>query len=98
MTTPDLNLLLTLEALLEEGSVAGAARRLSLSPSAMSRALARLRRPRGIPCWCGPAVAWYRPPGRGSWANESAGWCRRPEACCVPSKRWIRRAWCAPFA
>ncbi|QXW31920.1 LysR family transcriptional regulator [Aeromonas sanarellii] len=49
MTTPDLNLLLTLEALLEEGSVAGAARRLSLSPSAMSRALGRLRETTGDP-------------------------------------------------
>lgn len=40
---PDLNLLVSLDALLEEGSVAGAARRLRLSPSAMSRTLARLR-------------------------------------------------------
>ena len=43
MTSPDLNLLHTLDVLLAEGSVAGAARRLRLSPSAMSRALARLR-------------------------------------------------------
>jgi DNA-binding transcriptional LysR family regulator len=43
MAKPDLNLLFTLDALLAEGSVAGAARRLALSPSAMSRALARLR-------------------------------------------------------
>lgn len=43
MSLPDLNLLLTLEALLVEGQVARAARRLKLSPSAMSRALARLR-------------------------------------------------------
>lgn len=43
MTRPDLNLLVTLDALLTEGSVARAARRLQLSPSAMSRALARLR-------------------------------------------------------
>lgn len=43
MARPDLNLLHTLDALLREGSVAGAARRLGLSPSAMSRALARLR-------------------------------------------------------
>jgi len=43
MTTPDFNLLITLDAVLSEGSVAGAARRLQLSPSAMSRALARLR-------------------------------------------------------
>jgi DNA-binding transcriptional LysR family regulator len=44
MSTPDLNLLVTLDALLAEGSVARAARRLRLSPSAMSRALARLRK------------------------------------------------------
>ena len=46
---PDLNLLLTLDAVLSEGSVAGAARRLRLSPSAMSRALARLRETTGDP-------------------------------------------------
>lgn len=46
---PDLNLLITLDALLAEGSVAGAARRLGLSPSAMSRALARLREVTGDP-------------------------------------------------
>jgi len=40
---PDLNLLITLDVLLAEGSVARAAKRLRLSPSAMSRALARLR-------------------------------------------------------
>ncbi len=39
----DLNLLVTLEALLDEGSVSGAARRLSLSQSAVSAALDRLR-------------------------------------------------------
>ncbi len=39
----DLNLLVTLDVLLAEGSVARAARRLRLSPSAMSRSLARLR-------------------------------------------------------
>lgn len=39
----DLNLLLALDALLAEGSVTGAARRLGLSTSATSRALARLR-------------------------------------------------------
>ncbi|MCF5666459.1 LysR family transcriptional regulator [Pseudomonas marginalis] len=45
----DLNLLVTLDVLLAEGSVAGAARRLRLSPSAMSRALARLRETTGDP-------------------------------------------------
>ncbi|MCC6348705.1 MAG: LysR family transcriptional regulator [Candidatus Eisenbacteria bacterium] len=49
MSTPDLNLLVTLDALLDEGSVARAARRLHLSPSAMSRALARLREATGDP-------------------------------------------------
>ncbi len=49
MSTPDLNLLLTLDALLAEGSVARAALRLRLSPSAMSRALARLREATGDP-------------------------------------------------
>ncbi len=46
---PDLNLLITLDVLISEGSVAGAARRLRLSPSAMSRALARLRELTGDP-------------------------------------------------
>lgn len=49
MALPDLNLLVTLDVLLKEGSVAGAARRLRLSPSAMSRALARLRETTGDP-------------------------------------------------
>lgn len=49
MTKPDFNLLVTLDVLLAEGSVARAARRLRLSPSAMSRALARLRRTVGDP-------------------------------------------------
>ncbi|MGO4619579.1 LysR family transcriptional regulator [Ensifer sp. 2YAB10] len=49
MTRPDLNLLVTLDVLLSEGSVARAARRLQLSPSAMSRALARLREATGDP-------------------------------------------------
>src|SRR5215212_8235227 len=49
MSHPDLNLLVTLDVLLAEGSVARAARRLRLSPSAMSRALARLRDTTGDP-------------------------------------------------
>jgi DNA-binding transcriptional LysR family regulator len=43
MKTPDLNLLVALHALIEEGSVAGAARRVNLSAPAMSRTLARIR-------------------------------------------------------
>lgn len=49
MTRPDLNLLVALDVLLAEGSVARAARRLRLSPSATSRALARLRELTGDP-------------------------------------------------
>ncbi|MGK9175391.1 LysR family transcriptional regulator [Yokenella regensburgei] len=49
MTEPDLNLLFALNALLAEQSVAGAARRLQLSASAMSRTLSRLRETTGDP-------------------------------------------------
>jgi DNA-binding transcriptional LysR family regulator len=49
MTGPDLNLLVALDVLLTEESVARAARRLRLSPSAMSRTLERLRRVTGDP-------------------------------------------------
>ncbi|WMD19222.1 LysR family transcriptional regulator [Achromobacter seleniivolatilans] len=49
MKLPDLNLLLTLDVLIQEGSVAGAARRLNLSTPAMSRSLARIRDAVGDP-------------------------------------------------
>ena len=49
MAEPDLNLLIALDALLADGSVAGAARLLGLSASAMSRTLARLRTATGDP-------------------------------------------------
>ena len=49
MPLPDLNLLVTLDVLLAEGNVTRAAQRLRLSPSAMSRALARLRDTLGDP-------------------------------------------------
>ena len=49
MSEPDLNLLLALDTFLAEGSVAGAARRLGLSASAMSRTLSRLRSVTGDP-------------------------------------------------
>ena len=49
MPRPDFNLLVTLDVVLAEGNVARAARRLRLSPSAMSRALARLRETTGDP-------------------------------------------------
>src|SRR5258708_1298452 len=49
MSTPDLNLLVALDVLLQEGSVARAAQRLRLSESAMSRVVARLRETTGDP-------------------------------------------------
>lgn len=49
MPGADLNLLVALDALLAEGSVAGAAHRLGLSASAMSRTLTRLRSATGDP-------------------------------------------------
>lgn len=49
MQRPDFNLLVTLDTLLVERNVARAAKRLCLSPSAMSRALARLRETTGDP-------------------------------------------------
>lgn len=49
MTEPDLNLLLALDVLLAERSVAAASRRLGLSASAMSRTLSRLRETTGDP-------------------------------------------------
>lgn len=49
MPTPDLNQLFVLEAVLSENSVVRAAQRLHLSPSAMSRALARVRETVGDP-------------------------------------------------
>lgn len=49
MDSVDMNLLAALDTLLAEGSVTGAARRLGLSSSAMSRTLARLRAATGDP-------------------------------------------------
>jgi DNA-binding transcriptional LysR family regulator len=49
MHSVDANLLLALDALLREGSVLGAARRMHLSPPAMSRTLARIREAMGDP-------------------------------------------------
>jgi DNA-binding transcriptional LysR family regulator len=49
MVEPDLNLLTALDVLLAEGTVAGAARKLGLSASAMSRTLGRLREATGDP-------------------------------------------------
>jgi DNA-binding transcriptional LysR family regulator len=49
MQLPDMNLLVALDALLDEGSVVGAAQRMNLSPAAMSRTLGRIRDALGDP-------------------------------------------------
>ncbi|MFS0828647.1 LysR family transcriptional regulator [Pseudomonas phoenicis] len=49
MPLPDMNLLVALDALLDEGSVVGAAQRMNLSPAAMSRTLGRIRDALGDP-------------------------------------------------
>lgn len=49
VTRPDFNLLVVLDVVLAEQSVVRAAKKLKLSPSAMSRALARLRQTTGDP-------------------------------------------------
>ncbi|MGE7955725.1 LysR family transcriptional regulator [Pseudomonas sp. NPDC089530] len=49
MQLPDMNLLVALDALLNEGSVVGAAQRMNLSPAAMSRTLTRIREALGDP-------------------------------------------------
>lgn len=49
MESSDLGMLVTLDALLQEGSVTGAARRVGLSTPAMSHALARIRERLGDP-------------------------------------------------
>ncbi|WP_040503810.1 helix-turn-helix domain-containing protein, partial [Herbaspirillum lusitanum] len=57
MRVLDFNMVLDLEALLREGSVVGAAKRLHLSAPAMSRRLANLRNAVGDPL--------FVPAGRG---------------------------------
>lgn len=49
MSRHDLNLLLALDVLLDEGSVIGAARRMHLSAPAMNRTLSRIREALGDP-------------------------------------------------
>ena len=88
MLHPDLNLLVTLDVLLSEGSVARAAKRLRLSPSAMSRALRDCGRRPAIRCWCGPGEDWCQRRGRWNCVNERVGWYKRSKPCCGRLKSW----------
>jgi len=84
---PDFNLLLALDVLLAEGSVAGAARRLGLSPSAMSRALARLREVTGDPLLVRAGRGLVPTPRRSSFALRSARSSTAPTRCCGRPRR-----------
>ena len=87
MSTPDLNLLVTLDVLLAEGSVARAARRLRLSPSAMSRALARLRETTGDPLLVRAGRGLVPRPGRLNCGSGSVSSCRTAEAVLRPAEK-----------
>src|SRR6478609_2611943 len=82
MVHPDFNLLVTLDVLLAEGSVARAAQRLRLSPSAMSRALARLRETTGDPLLVRAGRGLVPTPraGRSARAGRRSGAAPRREA------------------
>lgn len=83
MESLDLNLLVALDALLAEESVTGAARRLGLSASAMSRTLARLRSATGDPLLV--------PAGRGLVATPHAAALRARVPALVSDARAVLR-------
>ncbi len=101
MPTPDLNLLVTLDVLLAEGSVARAAHRLRLSPSAMSRRWRDCARRRAIRCWSGPDAASFPPPERLNSASRSVSSCRMRQRFYAlrkssTSDNWSVRSRCGP--
>ena len=86
MTDPDFNLLIALDILLSEASVAGAARRLNLSTSAMSRTLSRLRDVTGDPILVRA--------GRSMVLTPPDVQCTRRGRYCSPLlKRSVRKVW-----
>ena len=72
MHSIDLNLLTALDALLNEGSVLGAAKRMNLSAPAMSRTLGGSARPLATKFSCAPGDAWFQRRGRLNCAAASA--------------------------
>ena len=93
MSDPDFNLLVALDVLLSEASVAGAARRLNLSTSAMSRTLSRLRDVTGdpIPVRAGRNMVltpWAEATGSRRRAVHDAGRYYSPQL-----KRSARKIW-----
>lgn len=70
LSNVDLNLLVTFDALHREGSVAAAARRVGLSPSAMSHSLARLRALFGDPLFVRSGVRMRPTPRADALAGD----------------------------
>ncbi|MCZ7657602.1 MAG: LysR family transcriptional regulator [Xanthobacteraceae bacterium] len=93
MSRPDYNLLVTLDVLLAEGSVAGAARRLRLSPSAMSRALARLRDTTGDPLMVRAGRGLVPTPRALALRERVDRIVREGEAILRPAESSISRGW-----
>src|SRR5947209_3750896 len=87
MPAPDLNLLVTLDVLLAEGNVARAAERLRLSPSAMSRQLARLRKTTGDPLLVRAGRGLVPTPRALELRDRSAALLQEVEAVLRPAQR-----------
>jgi DNA-binding transcriptional LysR family regulator len=85
MPSADLNLLVVLDVLLAESSVTGAARRLGLSPSAMSRTLARLRAATGDPLLVQAGRALVATPYAEGLRDRVHGVAREAQAVLSPS-------------
>ncbi|VTP63202.1 Nodulation protein D 2 [Serratia rubidaea] len=87
MNDPDFNLLAALDALLAEGSVAGAARRLGLSASAMSRTLSRLRQVTGDPLLVRAGRSMVLTPHAEQIRDRARQTLAEARACCCPRPR-----------
>lgn len=94
MSDPDFNLLVALDILLSEASVAGAARRLNLSTSAMSRTLSRLRDVTGDPILVRAGRNMVLTPWAEATRIAPGVQCTRPGQYCSPQrKRSAREVW-----
>ncbi len=94
MPDADLNLLTALDALLAEGSVAGAARKLGLSGSAMSRTLARLREATGDPLLV-RAGRGLVPTPHAAQLRERVRHAAQEARALLRTARWISARWSA---
>ena len=98
---PDLNLLYALEALLDEGSVVAAARRMHLSAPAMSRTLARIRETTGDPIFVQSGRQLVPTPRALELHQQIKGALQGAAGLLAPGSRWTWNCWtrastCAP--